>query len=295
MPFIYETEYVNSVFSGMNREGVRLDLIAGTHRKDFPYYGDAPWDNVLLSVDSRRIQQTVRLPGLIRFDPYPGTLDGTCSCHLTINGLTTFVDSQQQIEIDLQMDMVLVSLRARQEAKHYNFLDIRKIPGLRWHPFVIERAQAAVRIGEEQWLFENVTGQIEHGQQSNLRAKNFAYYYDYQALVCPGPTAYTYVCFKTHALSSGRFGRTLDRYLVRYASEELTLANGLAVQGNQHQVRSGGREDNCTVLFENQVELKLATLRRQLVATRDGENASLTGLREIFEPLTPRKAAHAKK
>jgi hypothetical protein len=134
-----------------------------------------------------------------------------------------------------------------------------------------------------------VAGQIEHGQQSNLRAKNFAYYYDYQALVRPSPTAYAYVCFKAHALSSGLFGRTLDRYLVRYASEELTLANGLAVQGNHFAVRSCGREDKCMVLFENQVELKLATLRRQLVATRDGDNASLTGLREIFEPLSRRK------
>ncbi len=289
MPFLYETEYVNSVFAGINNDGVRLDLIAGTHGKDFPYYGDEPWDNILLSIDSRRIQQTVRVPGLVRFEPDLGTIDGTSHARLTIKGPITLVDSHQQIDLDLEIDMALVSFRARQEAKRYNFLDIRKIPGLRWQPFVTERARARVRIEEQHWVFENITGQIEHGQQSNLCAKSFAYYYDYQTLVRPSPTTYVYVCFTTHALSSGLFGRTLDRYLVRYASEELTLANGFAVQGNQHGVRSCGREDNCTVLFENQVELKLATLRRQLVATRDGENASLTGLREIFEPLAREK------
>jgi hypothetical protein len=288
MCFLYQSEYVDSVFAGINRDGVRLDLIAGTHHKDFPYYGDEPWDNILLSVDSRRIQQTVRVPGLVRFNPYLGTIDGTCDARLTVKGPAIFVDSHRQIDVDLQIDMTLVSLPARQEAKRYNFLDIRKIPGLRWHPFVTERAQGAVGIGKQQWLFENLTGQVEHGQQSNLRAKNFAYYYDYQALVRPSPTAYVYVCFKTHALSSGLFGRALDRYLVRYASEELTLTNGLAVQGNQYAVQSCEREDNCAVLFENQVELKLATLRRQLVATRDGESATLTGPREIYETL-PRR------
>jgi hypothetical protein len=280
MSFLYQAEYFNSVVAAVRADGMRFSLVAGTHGESFPYFGEDPWDNVLLCVGDQKLQQTLRNRSLVRFDIDASLDRGKENCSLVLDGSLTSVESGKELPVHIQIDMVAMSFPARQEGKEYNLLDVSWLPGLRWHPFSIQSGVATVQVGDEQWVFDHATGQIEHGLQSNFRSESFAFYYDYQALVRPGANAYTYLSFQTHALGRGFFSRLLNQYLTRFASEELTFLDGKVVRGNPHQV---GISDDLAVLFENVVDLKLCRLRRQFVGCHDKSGGFLTGLREIFE------------
>ncbi|MBI3893549.1 MAG: hypothetical protein HY303_18680 [Candidatus Wallbacteria bacterium] len=62
----------------------------------------------------------------------------------------------------------------------------------------------------------------------------------------------------------------------------MTLEAGRELRGNPHGVRRPAQTEDDVVLFENSVDLGLATLRRQMIRSKDGEGRSLYGLREIF-------------
>jgi hypothetical protein len=280
MPLLYQSEYFNSVIAAVRADGMRLSLVAGSHGTNFPYFGEDPWDNVLICVGDQQFQQTLRNRSLVRFDIDTSVGQERENCSLVLDGSLISVKMGQEVPVHVQINMIALSFPARQEGNEYNLLGISWVPGLRWHPFSIQSGVATVRIGDEQWVFDHARGQIEHGLQSNFRSASFAFYYDYQALVQPGVDAYTYLSFQTHALGRQVFSRLLDQYLIRFASEELTFLDGEVVQGNPHQVGISG---DVAVLFENFVDLKLCRLRRQLVGCHDKSGAFLTGLREIFE------------
>ena len=280
MSLLYQSEYFNSVIAAVRADGMRLSLVAGSHGTNFPYFGEDPWDNVLICVGDQQFQQTLRNRSLVRFDIDTSMGQEKENCSLVLDGSLISVKMGKELPVHVQINMVAISFPARQEGKECNLLDISWVPGLRWHPFSIKSGVATVQIGDEQWVFDHACGQIEHGMQSNFRSDSFAFYYDYQALVRPGTEAYTYLSFQTHALGHQVFSRLLDQYLIRFASEELTFLDRGVVQGNPHQVGISG---DITVLFENFVDLKLCRLRRQLVGCHDKSGGFLTGLREIFE------------
>jgi hypothetical protein len=280
MSLLYQSEYCNSVVAAVGTDGMRLSLVAGSHGRNFPYFGEYPWDNVLLCVGEQKFQKTLRNGSLVRFHLDTSMDHGKENCSMVLDGSLISITLGKELPVHVEINMVAMSFPARQEGKEYNLLDITWMPGLRWHPFRIESGVAKVQVGGEQWVFDHAAGHIEHGLQSNFRSDNFAFYYDYQALVRPGSDAYTYVSFQTHALGRQLFSRLLDRYLVRFASEELTFLEGEIAQGNPHRVALSG---DVAVLLENVVDLKLCRLRRQLVGCHDNSGAFLTGLREIFE------------
>lgn len=280
MCLLYSSQYFDGVFSSKAPGCPSLTLVAGTHSRNFPYYNEPPWDNVLLSLNGEQYQQTVRQPGLVRFEIDPTVEKGTTAALVIIDGPLISVRSGEEVAAHVEIRIVVRSQSVRQEGKRYNVFDFAWVPGLRWHPFSVESGEATVALNGKQSLFPTVAGAIEHGVQSNLRADQFAFFYDYLAVVQPAREGYTYVSYRTRPCGTGLFANILDRYLARFASSNVTFREGKQMEGDDRQV---GDPAKTEVLFENTVFLKKAKLRRQLVVCRDRFGASATGLREIFE------------
>jgi hypothetical protein len=279
MSLLYSSQYFDGVFSSQATGCPSLTIVAGAHSRNFPYYGDAPWDNVLLSIDGQHYQQTVRQPGLVRFNVDLTVEKGTTVSIVIIDGPLVSVHSGEEVPARVELRFIARSQTVRQEGKRYNLFDFAWVPGLRWHPFSIDSGEATVALNGKQSFFPTVTGAIEHGLQSNFRADRFAFFYDYLAVVSAGE-AYTYVSYRTRPCGTGLFANILDWYMARFASTNVTFREGREIQGNDRQF---GDPTKAEVVFENNVFLKKARLRRQLVVCRDGLGASATGLREIFE------------
>ena len=280
----FDSEYVNMAMAGETGSG-DFALIAGSHDADFPYWGTQPWDNGLLLVAGEGYHFTHRTQRVaLVIDANLGQEHG--SGEIRYQGLMERASDGEQVEVDLSIPMKLTRFGIYQLGKRYNFLDCEKIPGMSWQPFQIEAETATVQIeGSDPIEITGINGELENGIVSNLRAADFALSYDYVSVAAPGDNGYGFVDFVSHPLyRNGVLGDILEWYMVRYASESLTLYDGQVYDGNAFDVYRPPQGDATVVLFENNVDLGLANLRRQMIATTDSWGTTLYGLREIFEP-----------
>ena len=278
MSVLYEAEYINTVLKAVNQSGESLELVAGSHSRNFPYFQDEPWDNVLLAVGAARYEQTIRSQGLVGFEFNTNLENQSAAGRIEIAGSLNDASGGPAANVQLVIEGDITGFEARQEGRLFDGL-----PGMRWHPFALTAGTARLQLGSLSLQFSTVAGQIEHGKLNNLDGDEFAFDYDYLSAVNLESSPYEYVWFETHALDQSILGKLLDDYLVRYASEELTLQDGELLCGNPGGVVRPAKEDDSVVLLENRVPLKLAVLRRQLVRTRGSSGVTLSGLREIFE------------
>jgi hypothetical protein len=275
----YRAEYVNGVFRAQCDSGETLIMVAGSHSENFPYFGDAPWDNVLLVVGENRYQQTVRSPGLVQFQFDTSLENQSGPATIQISGDLIDVSTGAPVTVSLNLEGIVTGFAIRQEGR---LLD--GLPGLVWHPFELNEAAGELRIGSTDRRLTLGSGQIEQGKESNFKSPLFAFYYDFVSIAKAAPENFEYVWFQTHALDHSWFGKLLDDYLTRHASEEITFSDGNQTGGNPQNVIRPQKSDSAVVVVENRVALKLATLRRQLIQTTDSAGDALFGMREIFEP-----------
>jgi hypothetical protein len=279
----FKSVYLNLGIAGQSDKG-DVALIAGSHSKDFPYYGTEPWDNGLLLVDGEGYFFTHRRQGeylTIDLDTHSEVSDG----QILYSGPMIRSSDNAEVRVTISFPIHATQMRARQLGKQYNFLDIEEIPGMRWQPYLMEGATGSVQIGEDEVVqVKNLRGEIEEGITSNLRAEEFAFSYDYISVARPGEDGYAFVDFVSHALDpESTIGALLEPIISLAASASVTLENGEDIKGNVHDVRRPSQSDSSVVLFETSVDLGLADLRRQMIQTQDGDGKMLYGLREIFE------------
>lgn len=291
--FLFESAYRNLVLAGRTAAG-DMALVAGTHGRSFPYVGTAPWDNGLLWIGDRGYHFTGRTNGehlRIRADLEAGP--GAFAIEYV--GPMTRAGDGEPVHVEIRIAGTLAPEPARQLgrlsewlARHPGAADgARRIDdpgslGMRWRPAAL-RGSGTVAVAGAVTAVRAVCGELEEGRTRSFAARPLAFAYDYMALAAPGPDGYAFVDFVSHALDPrGLAGRALDAFVSRTASASLTLGAGPQA-GNPHGVRRPAAADASVVLFENRVELSLASLRRQMIRSRDASGRPLYGLREIFE------------
>ncbi len=282
----YEASYVNMGLAAQSPFG-DIALIAGSHDKDFPYWRTQPWDNGLLYLEwqGRGYTFTHRTQGIALQLPV-STSGEITSTRVIYQGTMVRDDDGQEISVSIDIPVTIARFPAYQEGKRYNFLDCEKIPGMRWQPFSLTGDSGTIAVADEEPVsVHGIRGELEYGVLANLRAEEFGIAYDYVNVVRPGHDGYAFVDFVSHPLfNEGILGSVLDWYMVKYASETVTVLDQYLYEYNRYDVVRPQQWDASVVLFENSVDLGPANLRRQMIKTKDASGAWLYGLREIFEP-----------
>lgn len=282
----YKSSYENMVVAGETSGGT-FALIAGTHREDFPFDGDRPWDNGLLHLEGDGYHFTHRTLG--RALELDIDVDAERSTgRISYDGTMKRASDGREVRVRIDIPVEATRHRSYQLGRPYDFLGgsiAEKFAGMRWEPFELKASEGRIEVGEQKsGTVEGMHGEIEHGELVNFVPDRFAFAYDYVSLASPGSSGYSFLDFTAEPLDGGGvLGWVLSEYMARFASATLTLDDGLHPE-NIHGVQRPPQRDETVVLFENTVELELATLRRQMVETTDARGRTLLGLREIFEP-----------
>ncbi|MSP60813.1 MAG: SAM-dependent methyltransferase [Myxococcales bacterium] len=279
---LYESSYVDLVLCGESAGGP-VALVAGSHLRDFPYPGTEPWDSCLLLVGEEGFVYTSRTPGdalRLDLDVEADASAGT----IRFAGAMRRATSGERVEIALSLPVSLVKFPTRLLGERYNFLELAGIPGMRWSPYDLSGEGGALQVGGGAPVaVSGIRGSCERGQLTNLRAREFAIKYDYVAVARPGASGYGVIAFASHALHpEGAIGRAIDWYLRQSASARLIVSDGELCDGNPRDVYLPPQDDEAVLLFEERIDLGAALLQRQMIRTRDGDGATLHGLREIF-------------
>lgn len=286
----YESEYKNMNIVGETDGGEPFALVAGTHEASFPFFGDRPWDNGLLLVGDDQYHFTHRTQGrALEIDLPVGKSSGSGS--IRYDGEMTRVSDGAQVPVDLEIPLSFDRYPPLQLGKPYVFLDkelAEKFVGMRWQPFELESDSATVTADDGPTRqIGGLNGELEHGNLANLQSPRFAFGYDYVNLAEPGADGYAFVDYVGEPLDdSGVLGEVLRRLMEKFAAATVTLDGGLQ-RANAHDVDRPPQDDPSVVLFENEVDLELATLKRQMIRTTDADGDDLYGLREIFVPKDP--------
>ncbi len=282
----YESTYQNMNIVG-EVDGDPFALIAGTHSPNFPFFGDRPWDNGLLLLGEDRYEFTHRTQGrALEIDLPMGKSEGSGA--IRYDGEMTRVSDGASVEVEFDIPVSFRRYDPLQLAKPYVFLDkelAEKLVGMRWQPFELESDNATVSAaGGPTRQVTGLNGELEYGILANLQAPRFAFAYDYVNVAAPGSDGYAFVDYTANPLDdSGVLGRVLEHVMHEFASATVTLDDGFE-RANARQVDRPPQDDPSVVLFENEVDLELAVLKRQMIETTDADGNTLYGLREIFVP-----------
>lgn len=290
---VYRASYVDLVLSAESPRGT-VTLVAGAHTRGFPYFDTEPWDNCLLRIGDDGYTFTGRTPGAslrFEFDVDQDAPRGK----IWFDGEMRSARDGTQVPIELELEIALVPRPTRLLGESYNFLELDDMLGLAWTPYELSGARGTVRIDGDEIALDGIRGACERGRLTNLKAHAFAIKYEYVAVACPGDDGYGIINFTSHALhGDGVLGTALDWYLRRSASALLTLERGKLTDGNPRGVYCPPQDDPMVALFENEVDLGPAVLRRQMIETRDHSGRRVFGLREIFvaKPEPKRRTFH---
>jgi hypothetical protein len=285
----YQSSYQNMNVVG-RVGGEPFALVAGTHEPNFPFFGDRPWDNGLLMVGDDQYHFTHRTLGkALEIDLPMGKESGSAT--VRYDGTMTRVSDGASVEIDLELPLKFRRYPPLQLGKPYVFLDkpfAEKFVGMRWQPFELQsapgtRATVAAAGGSARSI-TGLNGELEYGVLANLQAPRLAFSYDYVNLAEAGSDGYAFVDYTANPLDdSGMLGEVLKRLMHTFASATVTLDDRFE-RSNLHDVDRPPQDDPSVVLFENEVDLELAVLKRQMIETTDADGDKLYGLREIFVP-----------
>ena len=278
---VYQGSYVDLVLAAESERGT-VTLVAGSHTQHFPYFGTEPWDNCLLLVGDTGYTFTGRTQGAslhFEFDVEQPTVEGT----LRFDGEMLRASDGEPVAITLELPITLAQFPTRLLGQTYNFLKVDDLIGIKWNPYALRSEGGTLRVGGEEIALSRIGGACERGVLTNLKAREFAGKYEYVAVARPGDGGYGIIHFTSHALyDDSPIGNTIDWYLRRTASALLTIEDGKLTDGNTHGVYSPPQDDPQVVLFENEVDLGPAVLKRQMIETHDQAGRPLHGLREIF-------------
>ncbi|HEX2686001.1 MAG TPA: hypothetical protein VHN14_05260 [Kofleriaceae bacterium] len=278
---LYHGSYVDLVLGAQSERGT-VALVAGSHTRGFPYADTGPWDNCLLLVGDAGYTFTGRTQGAalhFAFDVAHAAPRGT----IRFAGEMRSVRDGQPVPIELELAIALVPFPARLLGESYNFLALDGLVGMTYTPYGLSGEAGRVRIAGAEVALGKIRGACEHGVLTNLQAHDFAIKYNYVGVACPGDDGYGLIDFTSHTLfDGGLLSNALDGYLTKSASAVMTIEAGKLTDGNLHGVYSPPQDDPAVVLFEDQVDLGLAVLQRQMIQTHDQAGRRLHGLREIF-------------
>jgi hypothetical protein len=278
---IYNASYVDLVLCAQSDRGT-VALVAGTHARGFPYVDSEPWDNCLLLVGDAGYTFNGRTQGAalrLELEVEQAAPRGT----IRFDGEMKRASDGRLVPIKLEIAVALSPLPTRLLGECYNFLELEGMLGLAWTPYELSGELGSVRVAGADVALQKIRGSCERGVLTNLKAHDFAIKYEYVAVACPGDDGYGLINFTSHSLFGGSvLSRTLDWYLRKSASALLTIERGKLTDGNPHGVYSPPQDDPAVTLFENEVDLGPAVLRRQMIRTRDRSGRALYGLREIF-------------
>ena len=285
---LYRSTYKNMVVAGDTKGGT-MALVAGTHQQDFPFHGDRPWDNGLLYLNGVGYEFTQRANGeALQLDLVTGAIRS--EFRIKYRGEMTRVRDGKEMFVSIEIPVKATRHKKYQLGRPYAFLGgkvAEQFAGMRWRPYELESVGGGyVHVyGDSFETVENLHGEIEHGELVNLQLDRFAFSYDYVSVAAPGRDGYSFIDFTAEPLNpSGMIGYFLGEYMKRFASATMTLQDSGHNPGNIHDVDRPPQNDPTVVLFENEVDLELATLRRQMIRTTDSHGNTVYGLREIFEP-----------
>ena len=288
---LYRASYVDLVLAAESERG-SVTLVAGSHTRSFPYFETEPWDNCLLRVGDTGYTFTGRITGAslhFDFDPEAAAPRGA----IRFTGEMRRASDGAPVAIELDIAIALTPQSTRLLGEAYNFLELDGMLGLAWTPYELVGERGELRIAGTTLALAGIRGACERGVLTNLRSDAFAIKYDYVGVACPGADGYGIIQFTSHALGDGVLAGALDWYLRRTASATLTLEPGKLTDGNPRGVYCPPQDDPAVALFENEVDLGPAVLRRQMIATRDRSGRALHGLREIFvSTAAPRRRFH---
>lgn len=287
----YRASYVDLVLAaeaagagGADDGACTVALVAGAHSRGFPYAATAPWDNCLLWVGDAGFAFTGRTPGAAL--DFALDLDAAASPGaIRFAGAMRRVSDGAMVDVELDIAVELAQLATRRLGESYNVLGLDGVPGMLYTPYALSGELGRLRVAGVERTLGGIRGTCERGALTNLDAHDFALRYDYVGVACAGDAGYGLIQFTSHTLfGGGALRRVLDCYLRHAASAVMTIERGALRDGNPHGVYSPPPEDTAVVLFEEPVDLGLAVLRRQMIATRDRAGRVLHGLREIFVP-----------
>ncbi len=278
---IYHGDYVDLVLCAESEQGT-VTLVAGSHTRGFPYTDTEPWDNCLLLIGEVGYTFTGRTQGAqlrFEFDVEQPAPRG----QIRFRGDMQPAGGGPLVAIDLEITIALTAFPTRLLGESYNFLELDGMVGMKYTPYELSGEVGRVRVAGAEVTLQKIRGACEHGVLTNLKAHDFAIKYEYVGVACPGDDGYALVNFTSHTLfDGGPLRSVLDCYLRRSASALMTIEPGKLTDGNPRGVYSPPQDDPDVLLFENEVDLGLATLKRQMIKTRDKAGRVLHGLREIF-------------
>ena len=287
---LYRASYVDLVLSAESERG-NVTLVAGSHTRSFPYFDTEPWDNCLLRIGDAGYTYTGRVTRealRFEFDPEQAAPRGA----IRFSGEMRSARDGRPVAIELDIPVALTPLPTRLLGEAYNFLELDGMLGLKWTPYELAGERGTVRVAGSELALDGVRGACERGVLTNLKAHDFAIKYEYVGVACPGADGYGVINFTSHTLfQGGVLSDALDWYLRKSASAMLTIEPGKLTDGNPRGVYSPPQDDPAVALFENEVDLGPAVLRRQMIETHDRSGRVLHGLREIFvaKPEPPRR------
>lgn len=285
----YKSSYQNMNLVG--RVGSEpFALVAGSHESNFPFFGDRPWDNGLLLIGDDYYHFNHREQGRALEIDLPlgkGNGDGA----VRYDGKMKRVSDGAMVDVTFDLPFSFQRYAPLQLGKPYLFLEsldkelAEKFAGMRWQPFELESDQGTVTTpdrGSEQ--VEGMHGELEYGVLANLQSPRFAFSYDYVSISEPGADGYSFVDYTANPIDgSGKLGEVLKILMHEFASATVTL-DGTLEKSNLNGVDRPSQDDATVTLFENEVDLELAVLKRQMIQTTDADGDKLYGLREIFVP-----------
>ena len=278
---IYRASYVDLVLSARSELGT-VTLVAGCHTRNFPYFDTEPWDNCLLLVGDTGYTFTGRIHGAslrFDFDVAQATPRGT----IRFDGEMRRASDGTPVPIELEIAIVLTPQPRRLLGESYNVLELEGMVGMAWTPYELSGELGTVRVAGPELALDGIRGVCEHGALTNLKARDFEIKYDYVAVTCPGDDGYGLIDFTSHTLHHDNLlNNALDCYLQKSASALVTIERGTLIDGNPHGVYSPPQDDPAVVMFEDEVDLGPAVLKRQMIETHDQTGRRLHGLREIF-------------
>lgn len=286
----YHASYVDLVLGAESERGT-VALVAGSHTRSFPYVGTEPWDNCLLLVGDTGYTFTGRTQGAelrFAFDVEQDAPRGT----IRFAGEMRRASDGQPVPIELEIAIALSPFPTRLLGESYNFLELDGLVGMKYTPYALSGEAGKVRVAGVEVVLSKIRGACERGVLTNLTAHDFAIKYEYVGVACPGDDGYGLVDFTSHTLYDGSLlTSALDCYLKKSASALMTIERGKLTDGNPRGVYSPPQDDPTVVLFEDEVDLGRAVLKRQMIQTRDRAGRTLHGLREIFtaKPANARK------
>ena len=277
----YHGSYVDLVLCAESERGT-VTLVAGSHTRGFPYADTEPWDNCLILIGEAGYSFTGRTQGAsLRFEfdveqPAPrGKIRFSGEMQRAGDGLA--------VPIELEITVALAALPTRLLGESYNFLELDGMVGMTYTPYELSGEVGRVRVAGAEVMVQKIRGACERGVLTNLKAHDFAIKYEYVGVACPGDDGYGLIDFTSHTLlGGGPLRSALDCYLRKSASALVTIEPGKITDGNPRGVYSPPQDDPDVLLFENEVDLGPATLKRQMIKTRDRAGRVLHGLREIF-------------